>query len=291
MGREVSELDEDAFPVNASEFDVMLRFGAGSPAGLLRAIRQDLREIPGLTFAVSAFIGERMDEVLTGVHAQVAVKIFGPDLAVLREKGRQVLKILEGIEGVADLHLEPQVAVPQLVIRIDRPAAARYGLKAEEIGRFIEAAFNGAVVSQIREGQKSFGLPVRFDEDSRGNVDAIRNALIDTPGGVKIPLGQVAEVAFEERPSVVNRENLSRRIVVQFNVVGRDLASVIKEARRRIAGSLILPPGYSIEYGGQHESQLRSQRTLFWLGLLAFAGIFLLPFRRSGLRKRRSSSS
>jgi CzcA family heavy metal efflux pump len=277
-----SELDEDAFPVNASEFDVVLRFGAGSPAGLLRAIRQDLREIPGLTFAVSAFIGERIDEVLTGVHAQVAVKIFGPDLDVLREKGRHVLRILEGIDGVVDLNLEPQVAVPQLVIRIDRSAAARYGLKAQDVGWFIEAAFNGIVVSQILEGQKSFGLLVRFDEDSARNVAAIRNAMVDTPGGLKIPLGMVAKVAIEERPYVVNRENLSRRIVVQFNVVGRDLADVIGKVKRQIAGEVVLPAGYFIEYGGQHESQLRSQRTLLWLGLLAFAGILLLLVQAFG---------
>ncbi|MBI3780761.1 MAG: efflux RND transporter permease subunit [candidate division NC10 bacterium] len=280
-----SELDEDAFPVNSSELYVMLRPGARSPAGLLRAIRQDLREIPGLTSAVSAFVGERIDEVLTGVRAQVAVKIFGPDLGALRERGRQVKRILEGIDGVADLRLEPQVAVPQLVIRIDRPAAARYGLKAEEIARFIEAAFSGTVASHVLEGQKSFALLVRFDDDSRRSVDAIKNALIDTPGGLKIPLGQVADVAFEDRPYLVNRENLSRRIVVQFNVVGRDLSSVLRESRKRIAAGVSLPPGYFIEYGGQYESQLRSQQTLLWLGLLAFGGVCLLLVQAFGSAK------
>jgi CzcA family heavy metal efflux pump len=277
-----SEMDEDAFPVNASEFDVMLRVGAGSPAELIRVIRQDLHDIPGLKFAVSAFIGERIDEVLTGVHAQVAVKIFGPHLRVLREKGREALQILEAIDGVVDLHLEAQAAVPELVIRIDRSAAARYGLGAEDLGRFIEAAFNGTVVSQIREGQKSFGLLVRFDDDSRRNVAAIRNALVDTPGGLRVPLGQVSEVEFEERPYVIDRENLSRRIIVQFNVAGRDLASVIEEAWKKIAGRVVLPSGYFVEYGGQHESQLRSQQTLLWLGLLALGGIFLLLVQAFG---------
>jgi len=277
-----AELDEDAFPANASEFDVKLRLDAGRPAELLRTIRQELATIPGLSFAVSGFIGERLDEVLSGLRSQVAVKLFGPDLRTLYETGRQVRQVLEGVEGIVDLRLEPQVAVPQLVIRIDRQAAARYGLKPEDIGRFVETAFNGTVASHIREGEKPVALLVRFDDASRGSLSAIKTAVLDAPGGVRVPLGEVASIGFEERPYMIQREKLFRRIVVQFNVAGRALGSVIRDAQDRIARDVALPPGYFIEYGGQHESQLRSQRVLLWLGLAVCGAIVLLLVRALG---------
>ena len=274
-----AELDEDAMPPNFIEFDIMLRYGDRPPEELVHAIREDLEKIPGVAVNLGQFIAHRLDEVLSGIRAQIAIKLFGPDLDRLLEKGRQVEQILAGIRGVTDLQLEQQIRVPEVRIKVDREKAARLGLNAGDVLETAQVAFNGEVISQVIEGQKSFDLFVWFDESSRKDVRAMRNILVDASGGRKVPLNLVAEVAIENRPYFINRERVQRRIVVQANVAGRDLGSVIAEARRKIATEVELPAGYFIEYGGQFESQQEATRILMTYGVVAIVAIFLLLYK------------
>lgn len=274
-----AELDEDAMPPNFIEFDIMLRYGERPPEELVHAIREDLTKIPGVAVNLGQFIAHRLDEVLSGIRAQIAIKIFGPDLDQLLEKGRQVEQILAGIRGVTDLQPEQQIRIPEVRIKVDREKAARLGLNAWDVLETAQVAFNGEVISQVIEGQKSFDLFVWFDESSRKDVRAMRNILVDASGGRKVPLNLVAKVAIENRPYFINRERVQRRIVVQANVAGRDLGSVIAEAQRKIAIEVELPPGYFIEYGGQFESQRGATRILMTYGVVAIVAIFLLLYK------------
>lgn len=282
-----SELDEDAQPPNFSEFDVKLDFDRDSqtPDQLLHDIRGELAEIPGTAFNVGQFIAHRFDEILSGVRAQVAIKIFGPDLDVLRKKGQEILGVMQTVKGVEDLQLEQQINVPQLIIKIDREKASVYGLKVQDLAETLETLLNGSVVSQVIEGQKSFDLFVRLKDNSRKDINAIQNILIDVPtgtdtsGGNKLPLSQIADVHFEERPYFINREDVQRRIVVQCNVSGNDLQSFIQEAQTKIGNQVKLPSGYFVVYGGQFESQQNATRVLTTLGIIAIIGIFVLLFQ------------
>ena len=284
-----SELDEDAQPPNFSEFDVKLDYGRDKtmpPDELLRRIRADLTEIPGTVFNVGQFIAHRMDEVQSGIRAQVAIKIYGDDLNVLRQKGQQVLKVMQSISGVADLALEQQINVPQLTIKLDREKASRYGLNVGSLSETIETLLNGTVVSQVLEGRKTFDLFVRLNEPARSDLETIRNILVDAPAlgkdGAKIPLSAVAEVRFEDRPYFINREAVQRRIVVQCNVAGRDLNGLIAEAQKKIGEQVKLPSGYFVEYGGQFQSQQEAQRILTIFGIGAVVGIFLMLYQAFG---------
>ncbi len=285
-----SELDEDAQPPNFSEFDVKLDYAQDKkmpPDELLRRIRDDLAGIPGTVFNVGQFIAHRMDEVQSGIRAQIAIKIYGDDLNVLRLKGREVLKVMQSISGVADLALEQQINVPQLIIKVDREKAARYGIQVGDLSETIETLLNGTAVSQVLEGRKTFDLFVRLDEPARRDVASIRNILVDAPalakdGVAKIPLSAVAEIRFEDRPYFINRENVQRRIVVQCNVAGRDLNSLIAEAQKKIRAQVKLPGGYFIEYGGQFQSQQEAQRVLTIFGIGAVVGIFLMLYQAFG---------
>ena len=285
-----SELDEDAQPPNFSEFDVKLDYGRDknvAPDELLRRIRAELAEVPGTIFNVGQFIAHRMDEVQSGIRAQVAIKIFGEDLNVLRQQGQAVLKVMQTVKGVEDLSLEQQINVPQVIIKANREKASRYGIKAGELAETVETLLNGVTVSQVLEGQKSFDLYIRLRDSARSDINAIRNILVDAPalsgdGKAKIPLRQVASVEFEEKPYFINREDVQRRIVVSCNVAGRDLNSLIVEAQTKIGEKVKLPPGYFIQYGGQFESQQQAQRILILFGLGAVVGIFLMLYQAFG---------
>lgn len=274
-----AEIDADAMPPNYSEFDILLRYGDRDSEELIRLIRQDLEHVPGVTVDLSQYIGHSIDHVLTGIRAQIAIKIFGPDLDGLLEKGQQVEATLAGIRGVTDLQLEQQVRTPEVRINVNRERAARFGLNPGDVLETAQAAFNGMVISQVIEGQKSFDLFLWFDEPSRRDVRAMRNVLVDAPGGRKIPLSQVAEVVVENRPFFINRERVQRRIAVQANVAGRDLSSVIAEARQKITTQVKLPPDYFIEYGGQFEAQQEATRILLSYGMVAIVVIFLLLYK------------
>ncbi|MBI2486770.1 MAG: efflux RND transporter permease subunit [Deltaproteobacteria bacterium] len=278
-----SELDEDAQPPNFSEFDLTIEYGERPADELIELIRNDLKQIPGVAVNIGQFISHRFDEVLSGIRAQVAIKIYGPDLNKLRTLGKQVREIVETVKGVEDLQLEQQIDVPQVVVKYDREKAARYGLNVGDLAEITETSLNGTAVSQVLEGQRTFDLFIRLSEESRNNIDSLRNILIDTPTGAKIPLREVADVNIENRPYTINREQVQRRIVVQFNVAGRDLNSVITEAKGKIESQVKLPSSdYFIEYGGQFESQQRASKVLTIFGIVAILGIFMMLFQAFG---------
>lgn len=274
-----AELDEDAMPPNFIEFDILLRYGKRDPEELVRLIREDLETIPGVAVNMGQFIAHRLDEVLSGIRAQIAIKIYGGELKQLLEKGRQVETILTDIRGVTDLQLEQQITVPEIRIKVDRERAARLGLNAGDVLETAQIAFNGETVSQVIEGQKSFDLFLWFDTPSRRDVQSMRNVLVDAPHGRKVPLNQIAEVVIENRPYFINRERVQRRIVVQANTAGRDLGSIIAEAQRKIQEQVELAPGYFIEYGGQFESQQEATRILLNYGAVAVVVIFMLLYK------------
>ena len=283
-----SELDEDAQPPDFSEFDVRLDFDRDpsmSADVLLERIRHDLNTIPGAVFNVGQFIEHRMDEVQSGVRAQVAVKIFGDNLDTLYSLGQKAQNLVEKVPGAVDINLQQQIAVPQVTIRIDRKRAARYGLKVGEVANDLATLLNGQTVSTVLEGQRTFDLNLRLGERARGSVRAIRDMLIDVPdtgNAAKIPLRAVADVEVQDQPYQINRENVQRLIVLSFNVQGRDLGSVIGDVQAAVAKNLQLPPGYFVEYGGQFQSQQEASRVLMGFGLLALFGAVMLLFKAFG---------
>jgi Cu/Ag efflux pump CusA len=285
-----SDLDDDAQPPNFSEFDVRLDYSknpAMTAETLLEKIRRDLAEIPGVAFNVGQFIAHRMDEVQSGVRAQVGIKIFGSNLSTLYQLGQDVQKVLQSVPGAVDINLEQQIRVPQVTIKIDRSKAARYGMTVGDIAQDIQMSLNGEVLSSVQEGSRTFDLYVRLDQTARNSVEAIRDILVDAPGlnpdgKAKIPLREVADVAVQDEPYSINRESVQRLIVVAFNVQGRDLASVIRDTQSKIDAQVKLPAGYHIEYGGQFESQRQANQTLLSFGALALLGAVILLYKVFG---------
>jgi Cu/Ag efflux pump CusA len=284
------DLDEDAMPPNFSEFDVRLDFDKNkkmSPDDLIKNIRQDLSNIPGTVFNVGQFIAHRMDEVLSGVRAQVAVKIFGENLSTLNELGQSVENLLHTIPGIVDINKEQQINVPQLVIKIDRDRASRYGINVGQIGQDVKLLLNGSTISSILEGQRSFDLFVRLEKSDRDSVRAVQDMLIDahgisTDGTSKIPLRSVAQVSVQDQPYSISRESVQRLTVIGFNVEGKSLSNVIQAVQEHIKEKIKLPSGYYIEYGGQFESQQQANRVILTFGSLAIFAALLLLFKVFG---------
>jgi Cu(I)/Ag(I) efflux system membrane protein CusA/SilA len=272
-----AELDEHAQGVNAAEVDVTLEEGIDKEA-LFERLRREFSAIPGTSVTVGQPIGHRIDHMLSGTRANIAVKIFGPDLYELRQVGTRVRDVMQVIPGVADLQLEQQMDVPQLQIRADRAAMARYGMTAGELARNIDVAFNGETVSQVLEEGRTYDLVVRFPPEARANAAAIGRVMVDTPTGQKVPLAEMAQVDVTRGPNTISRENVQRKIVVQANVAGRDLGSTVAEIERAVAQQVRLPAGYHVVYGGQFESQEEATRTIGLLSLLAIAAILLILY-------------
>jgi CzcA family heavy metal efflux pump len=272
-----AELDEHAQGVNAAEIDVTLKPDVEKEP-LFEQLRREFSAIPGTNITIGQPIGHRIDHMLSGTRANIAVKIFGPDLYELRQVGAQVRDAMQTVPGVADLQLEQQMDVPQLRIQADRGALARYGMSVGQLGEAIDVAFNGEVVSQVLEEGRSVDLVVRFPETSRANAEAISGVMFDTPTGQRVPVSQLARVVTDRGPNTVSRENVQRKIVVQANVAGRDLGSTVADIREAIGDGVTLPPGYHVEYGGQFEAQEESTRTLAALSLISIAAIFLILF-------------
>jgi CzcA family heavy metal efflux pump len=272
-----AELDEHAQGVNAAEIDVTLEPDIDKER-TFEELRQEFSVIPGTSVTIGQPIGHRIDHMLSGTRANIAVKIFGPDLYTLRQVGTQVRDAMQGVAGVADLQLEQQMDVPQLRIRADRGALARYGMTVGALAAAIDVAFNGEEVSQVLEEGRSFDLVVRFPDSVRANATTISNVVLDTPTGQRTPLSHLASILVEPGPNTISRENVQRKIVVQANVAGRDLGSTVADVERAVTGSVSFPPEYHVEYGGQFEAQEESTRTLGVLSLLSIAAIFLILF-------------
>ncbi len=277
-----AELDEHAAGVNASEIEVVTKQLDRPQAAIMEEVRQNLSQIPGITSEVGQPMSHRMDHLLSGTRAQIAIKLFGPDLVTLRNKAEDIRKVMETVPGVVDLMVEPQVGVPQLQINMNRKQAAAVGLRADNLAETVDTAFNGEAVSQVLENQRTFDLVVRFNDAARQSAEAIASTLIDTPIGAKVPINQVASVQVDQGPNTINRENVQRRIIIQSNVAGRDLGSVINEIRQKIARGVALPEGYFVQYGGQFEAQEEAARKITVMSVVAIAGIFLLLYLALG---------
>ncbi|MFQ4143678.1 efflux RND transporter permease subunit [Chlorogloeopsis sp. ULAP02] len=271
--------DADAGGVNLGHLDVELSAeGLKDREGSIEKLRAEFAKIPGVAPNIGGFISHRMDEVLSGVRSAIAIKIFGPGLEELRRLGAEVQAAVSNISGLVDLQLEPQVPIKQLQINFNREAAARYGLTIGNLTEMVETALNGRVVSQVLKEQQLFDLVVWLKEDARNNLDMIRDLIVDTPTGQKIPLAQVASIDYGTGPNTINRENVSRLIVVSANVSGRDLGSVVDEIQAQVKNSVKLPTGYFIQYGGQFESEQRATYNLLVFGGLAIVIISILMY-------------
>ncbi len=274
-----AELDEHAQGVNASEIDAKLDLSESTLEETLAEVRDALTGIPGTSITVGQPIGHRIDHMLSGTRAAIAVKLFGTDLRQLRASAREIEAVALEIPGLVDVSVEQQADVPQLQIRANRSAMAQYGVTPGDLAEMIDVAFRGEVVSQIREGERTFDLVVRYDDASRSSPEAIEAALVNTPLGPAVPVGQLAIVREERGPNTISRENVQRKIVVSANVAGRDVGSTVDELRTRISESVDLPAGYFVEYGGQFESGQQATRRITLLSLFSVAAIFLLMFQ------------
>lgn len=264
---------------NFAELDIELSDeGMRDRDATLDTLRAEFAKLPGVPANVGGFISHRMDEVLSGVRSAIAVKIFGPDLDELRRLGTEITAVMGNVDGVVDLQLAPQLPIRQVQIQFDRSAAARYGVTMADLAEMVETALNGRVVSQILEDQQLFDLVVWFDDSARRDINTLRNLLVDTPTGQKIPLTQLATVDYGEGPNAISRENVSRLTVVSSNVAGRDLGSVIADIQAQVKEQVTVPPGYFIRYGGQFESEQRATQNLLVFGALAIAIIAVLMY-------------
>jgi len=273
-----AEQDPHAQEVHASEIDVRLQMRERSKEDLLATLRADLAAVPGTNIIIGQPISHRIDHMLSGTRANVAIKLFGPDLAELRRLGRQLEGLARAVPGAVDVALEQQTEVPVLTIEFDRRAAARHGFSMASLSRAIETAFVGQAVSVIREGDASFDLVARFPEALRQDLESLRSTLLVSPTGARVPLHALADVRRDMGPNTIGRENVQRKIVVMANVAGRDLLGVVNDMRARIAAAVQLPFGYHIEFGGQFERAHEASRLLVVLAGIVVTGIFALLF-------------
>jgi CzcA family heavy metal efflux pump len=273
-----AELDDHAEGVHSSEIEVELKSSDRARGVILDDIRTRLDQIPGIGVNLGQPISHRIDHLLSGVRAQIAVKLFGDDLTTLREKAEEIRSVMSTIPGVVDLQVEKQVLIPQLHVNIDRQQAKKYGVMAGEVAEYGELAMNGRSVGQILEEQRTYDLVMRLTDEARNDPDAIKRIPIDTVGGQVLPLGVLANVEEAKGPNIINRENVRRRIVIQANVSERDLVSAVSEIQQRLGAEVKLPEGYFVTYGGQFESQASASRLIAILSLFSLAGMFIVLY-------------
>ena len=277
-----AELDEHAEGVHYTEIDVDLKELSRTREEILADIREKLAVVPGVTSNVGQPISHRLDHLQSGVRAQIAVKLFGDDLQVLRSKAEEIRNAINTVEGATDVSIERQVLIPQIRFNIDRAKAAQYGLQPGEITNILETALNGRTVSQALDGARRYDVVVRFDDASRSSLDALKNVTIDTPNKTQIPISAVATIENLPGPNQILRENSKRRIVIGSNVAGRDLGSVAQEIRQKIATQVSFPEGYFVEYGGQFEATREATQTLSLLTVFSLVAIFFLLIKALG---------
>ena len=274
-----AELDEHAQGVNASEVDARLDLSGHELAAVMAELRAGFQGLPGTNVTVGQPIGHRIDHMLSGTRAAIAVNLFGSELQRLREMAGEIEGVAQGVAGLVDIAVEQQAEVPQLQIRPDRRAMARYGVTPGALMQAVDVAFQGEEVSLVREGQRAFDLVVRYDEAHRADAEAVRRTLVTTEVGVTVPLSQLAAVVPARGPNTISRENVQRKIVVSANVAGRDVGGAVEELAARVASEVGLPPEYHVRYGGQFESGEAAVRRITILSLFSIAAIFLIMFR------------
>ena len=273
-----AELDEHALGVNVSEIEAPFELKDRSHKELLDEVRHKLSTITGANIEIGQPISHRIDAMLSGTQASIAIKLFGDDLNKMFSIGNQIKDAISSVEGIADLNVEQQIERPELKIVPKREMLARYGIPLADFNRFINVNMAGAVVSQVYEERKNFNLVVRADEENRGVMERIKNLMVDCPDGTKVPLSDIAEVVSSTGPNTINRENVKRKIVISANTSGRDLRSVVNDIQKRVDDEITLPEGYHIENGGQIESEQSASRILLLASLISIVIIFLLLY-------------
>ena len=273
-----AELDEHALGVNTSEMEVPFELKDRSKEEVMADIRSKLRTLPGVNVEIGQPISHRIDAMLSGTKAGIAIKVFGPDLTTLHSIGLQIQQATRSIDGVTDLNVEQQVERPQLVIRPRRLLLASNGITLPQFAAYVNAALGGEVVSQVQDGGKTFDLTVRMADEDINSIDHIRNMLIDTADGRQVCLSDVADIFSSAGPNTISRENAQRKLVVSANAQGRDLRSVVNDMRQSIETNVKLPDGYRVEYGGQFESEASASRLLLGLSVVSIVVILLLLY-------------
>ena len=274
-----AELDEHALGVNVSEIEAPFILADRSKEELVAEVREKLGTLPGTNIEVGAPISHRIDAMLSGTRASIAIKVFGTDLNEMFRIGNRIKAAVEGVEGAADLNVEQQVERPQLKIIPRREVMAKYGVTMPEFADMVNVLLAGEAVSQVYEGRRVFNLTLKVGDESRATADDIRRLIVDA-GDTKVPLGQIADVVSSVGPNTINRENVQRKVVVSANVAGRDLRSVVTDMRRIIEEQVELPEDYHIEYGGQFENEENASRTLLITSLFAIMVIYLLLYNQ-----------
>jgi Cu/Ag efflux pump CusA len=271
-----AELDPHAQQVFASEIDVSLNMGERDKPEMLADLRARFEAIPGTNVIIGQPISHRIDHMLSGTRANIAIKIFGQDLFELRKLGSEIETLVTSVPGAVDVAVDEQAEIPFVSVRFDRIALANYGMTMAEAAESLETAFTGTAVGRILAGEASFDLVVRFPDEVRANLETVRETLLTLRFGAYVPIAALADIRRERGPNTITRENVERKLVVMANVAERDLVSVVEDIRAAIAANVDMPAGYYVEYGGQFESAEAAGTRLLLLGLLVVIGIFLL---------------
>lgn len=273
-----AELDEHAFGVNSSEFECPFELGKKTRKQLTEEVRQKLAVLPGVNIEIGGPISHRIDAMLSGTKANIAIKLFGSDLNKMYEIGQKIKTSISGVEGIADINVEQQVERPELNITPKREMLARYGISLPEFAEVVRVMMEGEVVSTVYEGNRSFDLTLKVNDDARSSIERITDLTIDTGDGKKVPLSYVADIKSSAGPNTINRENVSRKLVVSCNATGGELAKAVGAIREKIAENIELPEGYHIEYGGQFESEERASKTIALVSIFSIFIIFMLLY-------------
>jgi CzcA family heavy metal efflux pump len=274
-----AELAEHSFGESVSELDVPFELGKRSKQEFLTEVRTKLRAIPGINLEVGQPITHRIDNMLSGTKANIAIKLFGNDLNELYRLANEIKNQISGIKGIGDLTVEQLIETPQIKIKAKREMLARFGITINDFTEFISYALDGQKVSDVYEDEKRFPLVLRYNDKTRGNIEGIRNSMIDTYDGKKVPLSFVADIESSTGPDAINRENVRRKIVISVNVAGNDIGSVVKEIRKKITEKIQLPENYNVEYGGQFESADIAARRLILASVVSLLIIFVILYR------------
>jgi Cu(I)/Ag(I) efflux system membrane protein CusA/SilA len=277
-----TELDEHSLGSHAHELEVRIDLSRISKSDLLEELRNNLSIVQGSNITIGQPISHRIDHMLSGTRAAIAVKLFGPDLYQLRKYAEQIRQEMEEVEGIVDLAVDLQSDVPQVRIRADRNRMSMYGLRPADLDELIDVAFLGEVTSQVYDGEHRHDLIVRYAPQFRNDLQSIRKTLIDTPTGGAIPLEMVADIRVDRGPNYISRENVQRKIVIQANVAGGDLRGAVDGIREKIEENISLPPGYFVEYGGQFESEAKATRTMTLLSIISIIAIVILLYLEFG---------
>ena len=275
-----AELDEHSFGVNVSEIEAPFELDDRSKDEVVAELRDKLSELSGVNIEIGQPISHRIDAMLSGTRANVAIKIFGSDLNKMYAIGNKIKDAIQGVEGVADLNVEQQVERPQLKIEPRREVLARYGITLPQFAEYVNVLLGGEVVSNVFEGNRSFDLTVKVKDESRSSIDNIRNLMIETADGSKIPFEYVADIRSSSGPNTISRENVSRKLVVSANVSGRDLRGAVNDIQEIIDEQITLPDDYHIEYGGQFESEQAASQTLMITSIFSILAIYLLLYNQ-----------